>query len=198
MRKLIKSRSVGYYSLLTPGIRVVSTTPSMSVYTENYRFVNTIRINIAEQKLYLCDEDGGVLSEYPVSTSKYGTGNADGSNQTPLGLHRIKDKIGGAMPVNEVFIGREPQGTLQECIERGAELPEDVITSRILWLEGMEPGRNRGGYVDSYQRYIYIHGTSDEENIGRPASIGCIRMRNNDIVELYRLVDTGSEVMIEE
>ena len=160
--------------------------------------MNTIRINIAEQKLYLSDEDGKALSEYPVSTSKHGAGNANGSNQTPLGLHRIADKIGGAMPVNEVFIGRVPQGSLEECIERGAELPEDVITSRILWLEGMEPGRNRGGYVDSYQRYIYIHGTSDERNIGKPASIGCIRMRNKDIVELYRLVDIGSEVLIEE
>ncbi len=160
--------------------------------------MNAIRISIADQKLYLCNEDGGVLFEYPVSTSKYGTGNADGSQQTPLGLHRIADKIGGAMPVNEVFISRVPQGSLGECIERGAELPEDVITSRIMWLEGMEPGRNRGGYVDSYRRYIYIHGTSDEENIGAPASIGCIRMRNNDIVQLYRLVDIGSEVLIEQ
>jgi len=160
--------------------------------------VNSIRISIAEQKLYLCDQDGGVLSEYPVSTSKYGAGSAQGSEQTPLGLHRIADKIGGAMPVNEVFIGRVPQGSLDECIERGAELPDDVITSRILWLEGMEPGRNRGGYVDSYRRYIYIHGTSDEENIGTPASIGCIRMRNDDIVQLYRLVDIGSEVLIEQ
>jgi lipoprotein-anchoring transpeptidase ErfK/SrfK len=159
--------------------------------------MNSIRVSIADQKLYLCDTDGSELSEYPVSTSKFGAGNADGSNQTPLGLHRIADKIGGAMPVNEVFIGRVPQGSLEECIERGAELPDDVITSRILWLEGMEPGRNRGGYVDSYQRYIYIHGTSDEDNIGTPASIGCIRMRNNDIVELYRLVDIGSEVLIE-
>lgn len=161
--------------------------------------MNAIRINIAEQKLYLLDESGTTrIAEYPVSTSKYGVGNEDGSNRTPLGLHRIKDKIGGAMPLNEVFIGRVPQGSLAECIERGAELPEDVITSRILWLEGMEPGRNCGGYVDSFQRYIYIHGTSDEGNIGTPASIGCIRMRNDDIVELYRLVDIGSEVMIEE
>lgn len=161
--------------------------------------MNAIRINIAEQKLYLLDENSDtVVSEYPVSTSKFGTGNEEGSNKTPLGLHRIKDKIGGAMPVYEVFVGRQPQGSLQECIERGMELPDDVITSRILWLEGMEPGRNRGGYVDSYQRYIYIHGTSDEEDIGKPASIGCIRMRNDDIVELYRRVDIGTEVLIEE
>ncbi|MDH5711493.1 MAG: L,D-transpeptidase, partial [Gammaproteobacteria bacterium] len=119
-------------------------------------------------------------------------------NQTPLGLHRIRDKIGGAMPINEVFIGRVPHGSLEECIENGVELPADVITSRIMWLEGMQPGRNQGGYVDTYQRYIYIHGTSDEEHIGTPASMGCIRMLNADIVELFRLVEVGTEVMIEE
>ena len=159
--------------------------------------MNSIRVSVTDQKLYLCDESGTVLREYPVSTSKYGTGNAEGSNQTPLGLHRSADGIGGAMPAWEVFIGREPQGTLQECIERGEELPADVITSRILWLDGMEPGRNRGGYVDSHNRYIYIHGTSDEASIGTPASIGCIRMRNDDIVELYRQVGIGTEVLIE-
>ena len=104
--------------------------------------------------------------------------------------------IGGAMPINEVFINRMPHGSLDECIERGLDLPDDVITSRIMWLEGMQPGVNQGGYVDTYQRYIYIHGTSEEDKVGRPASIGCIRMLNKDIVELYRQVETGCEVNI--
>jgi len=160
--------------------------------------VNSIIINIAQQQLKLLDENSKLISQYPVSTSRYGTGSENGSQKTPLGLHRIKDKLGGAMPVNEVFIGRVPHGNLQECRERGVELPDDVIMSRILWLEGMEPGRNQGGYVDTYQRYIYIHGTNHEESIGTPASIGCIRMLNQDIVELYRLVEVGSEVLIEE
>jgi L,D-transpeptidase YbiS len=160
--------------------------------------MNSVHISIKDQLLTLQDEAGQVLHRYPVSTSKYGTGSRNDSNQTPLGLHRIKEKIGGAMPVNEVFIGRMPHGNLEECIEAGEELPEDVITSRIMWLEGMEPGRNQGGYVDSYQRYIYIHGTSDEDSIGTPASIGCIRMLNKDVVELFRLVAPGTEVMIEE
>ena len=146
----------------------------------------------------LYDEDGDLLHEYPVSTSKYGTGCQNGSEKTPLGLHRIADKLGGAMPVNEVFIGRIPQGSLEECIERGVDLPDDVIMSRIMWLEGMEPGRNKGGYVDTYQRYIYIHGTNHEDQIGTPTSIGCIRMRNQDVVDLFRLVQVGSEVLIEE
>jgi hypothetical protein len=159
--------------------------------------MNTININVMQQQLKLFDEDGNMLQQYPVSTSKYGAGNQDGSEQTPLGLHRIKDKIGGAMPVNEVFIGRMPHGNLEECLERGVDIPDDVIMSRIMWLEGMEPGRNQGGYVDTYQRYIYIHGTNHEESIGSPTSIGCIRMCNQDVVDLYRLVEVGCEVLIE-
>jgi lipoprotein-anchoring transpeptidase ErfK/SrfK len=160
--------------------------------------MHSIRINVTEQKLYLVDEAGATMREYPVSTSKYGVGNENGSEKTPLGLHRIKNKIGGAMPANMVFIGREPRGLLEDCISEGVELPEDVITSRIMWLEGMEPGRNQGGYVDTYNRYIYIHGTSEEDKIGTPASIGCIRMRNQDVIDLYRLVEIGTEVLIEE
>lgn len=159
--------------------------------------VNSIRINIANQELSLFDETGKLLQSYMVSTSKYGTGNRNGSEKTPLGLHRIKEKLGGAMPVNEVFIGRVPQGSLDECKQREMDLPDDIIMSRILWLEGMEPGRNQGGYVDTYQRYIYIHGTNHEESIGTPSSIGCIRMCNQDVIELYRQLEIGSEVLIE-
>jgi len=162
------------------------------------KVVNSIKINVSKQLLSLFDESGNLLRQYPVSTSKYGAGNVNGSEKTPLGLHRIKDKLGGAMPVNEVFLGRVPQGNLDECHSRGIDLPDDVIMSRIMWLEGMEPGRNKGGYVDTYQRYIYIHGTNHEDDIGTPASIGCIRMRNQDVVDLYRLVEVGSEVQIEE
>jgi len=125
--------------------------------------VNSIKINVAAQQLDLLSDDGSILKSYSVSTSKYGTGCQNGSEQTPLGLHRIQNKLGGAMPVNEVFIGRVPHGNLDECIERGVDLPDDVIMSRILWLEGMEPGRNKGGYVDTYERYIYIHGTNHED-----------------------------------
>lgn len=162
------------------------------------RSVNSIKIKVSEQQLALLDEAGDLLQNYPVSTSKYGTGSQNGSEKTPLGLHRIKDKLGGAMPVNEVFIGRVPHGNLDECQQRGTELPDDVIMSRIMWLEGMEPGRNQGGYVDTYQRYIYIHGTNHEDDIGTPCSIGCIRMRNQDVVDLFRQVEAGSEVLIEE
>ena len=159
--------------------------------------MNSININVSEQLLSLLDEDGNLLHQYPVSTSKFGTGTQNGSEKTPLGLHRIKEKLGGAMPVNEVFIGRVPHGNLEECVKRGVDLPDDVIMSRIMWLEGMEPGRNKGGYVDTYQRYIYIHGTNHEEYIGTPSSIGCIRMCNQDVVDLYRQIEIGSEVLIQ-
>ncbi|MGD2160934.1 MAG: L,D-transpeptidase [Gammaproteobacteria bacterium] len=158
----------------------------------------SIYIKVSEQKLYLLDEAGEARREYPVSTSKYGVGNENGSEKTPLGLHRIRRKIGGSLPINMVLVGREPKGLLEDCVNQGIELPEDVITSRILWLEGMEPGKNQGGYVDTFNRYIYIHGTSEEDRIGTPASIGCIRMHNRDVIDLYRLVDIGTEVLIEE
>ena len=159
--------------------------------------VNSVKINISKQELRLFDETGKLLQSYIVSTSKYGTGNRNGSEKTPLGLHRIKEKLGGAMPVNEVFISRIPQGSLDECKQREMVLPDDIIMSRILWLEGMEPGRNQGGYVDTYQRYIYIHGTNHEEKIGMPSSIGCVRMCNKDVIDLYRQLEIGSEVLIE-
>lgn len=160
--------------------------------------MNSIIVNIAQQHLTLQDEHGKTLKQYPVSTSRHGTGSENGSYKTPLGLHRIHDKIGAAIPIYEVLDGRLPKGNLFELQGQGAELPEDVITSRIMWLEGMEPGKNQGGCVDTYNRYIYIHGTSDEENIGKPTSIGCIRMLNEDVVELFSMVEVGAEVEIVE
>jgi len=160
--------------------------------------VNSIKVSVSKQKLELSDEDSCLLETYPVSTSKFGIGCENGSEKTPVGLHRVKDKLGGAMPVNEVYIGRVPHGNLEECVERGVALPDDVIMSRIIWLEGMEPGHNKGGYVDTYERFIYIHGTNHEDAIGTPTSIGCIRMKNQDVVDLFRLIEVGSEVLIEE
>ena len=160
--------------------------------------VNSIKVSVSQQQLELFDDDDCLLETYPVSTSKFGIGCENGSEKTPAGLHRVKDKLGGAMPINEVYIGRVPHGNLEECVERGVKLPDDVIMSRIIWLEGMEPGHNKGGYVDTYERFIYIHGTNHEDVIGTPASIGCIRMKNQDVVDLFRLIEVGSEVLIEE
>lgn len=158
----------------------------------------SVLIKISEQQLYLRDSLGNVIRQYPVSTSKYGTGNQSGSFRTPLGEHRVREKIGAGAAEDEVFVGRQSIGLLHELQAANQILPEDVITSRILWLDGLEPGVNQGGEVDSYQRYIYIHGTSEEDKIGLQASHGCIRMRNKDVIELYDLLDTGCLVTIEE
>ncbi len=158
---------------------------------------NRLLVRVSEQRLSVLNESGELIRVYPVSTSKYGVGNRDGSHRTPPGRHAIREKIGAGCGEREVFIGRRAQGELERLREDGVTLPEDVITARILWLEGLEPGINQGDGVDSYRRYIYIHGTNEEDKIGTPASHGCIRMRNRDVIELYDMVDPGCEVIVE-
>ncbi|MCW9014040.1 MAG: L,D-transpeptidase [Gammaproteobacteria bacterium] len=154
-----------------------------------------LQIDVACQQMTVLDDQGNILKQYPVSTSRYGTGSEHGSFKTPLGQHCIKEKIGDGEPVNQVFVGRQAIGVLGEL--DAENLPEDIITSRILRLEGQDKGVNQGGTVDSYQRYIYIHGTDEENKIGTPASHGCIRMRNKDVIELFDLVEPGCPVIIE-
>jgi len=152
-------------------------------------------VSVAQQRLSLM-RGNQLIKEYPVSTSRYGTGSEDGSFRTPLGAHRIREKHGAGEPVNQVFTGRQPIGVLDDLLASGQALPDDIITSRILWLEGLEPGTNCGEGIDSYARYIYIHGTNEEQQIGTPASHGCIRMRNRDVIELFDQVETGTRVDI--
>ena len=155
-----------------------------------------ILLSIAEQYLYLLAIDGEVLFRTSISSAKKGVGNQQGSLQTPLGLHCIAEKIGDGCVLGEIFKGRESitERAVIEIEPRSTGL--DCITSRILWLQGLELGFNKSGEVDSYQRYIYIHGTHEEGLIGQPASIGCIRMRNQDVIELYAEVQKGSWVYI--
>lgn len=153
-----------------------------------------IRIGIQSQTLKLLGDDGGVLREYRVSTAKNGAGEIMGSFRTPRGLHVIRAKIGTGMPVNTVFVKRRPTGEIYTP-ELGARFPErDWILSRILWLSGKEPGFNRFGNVDTMRRYIYIHGSPDSAEMGKPGSIGCIRMHNADLLELFDSVGGGTEV----
>ena len=135
----------------------------------------------------------GVVCTYPVSTASKGAGNQQGSWQTPLGRHRICAKIGENMPKFTAFVGRKPVSIFHQGIKAQRQ---DWILSRILWLSGMQTGINRRGKVDSRQRYIYIHGTNEEENIGLPASHGCIRMRNDDVMHLFQHVRLGENVVI--
>ncbi len=155
-----------------------------------------IEISIPAQSLILFDDFGGVKARYSVSTAANGSGCLKNSGCTPLGHHIIRAKIGADAPINAVFIGRRPTGEIWSP-ELSVQYPaRDWILTRILWLSGTEVGTNRLGDVDSMQRYIYIHGTPDSEPMGQPCSHGCVRMRNQDVMELFDLVDVGTPVVI--
>ncbi len=157
-----------------------------------------LRVSLGRQILELLDDQGRVLRAYPVSTSARGAGEESGSFCTPRGRHYVRAKIGEGLPAHAVFRGRRFTGEI--CTpELAAATPErDWILSRILWLCGREPGFNRLGPVDTMARYIYIHGTADEAALGTPASHGCIRMGNADIVDLFERVPAFTEVDIVE
>jgi len=141
-------------------------------------------------------DDGRELKRYSVSTSRNGAGEANGSFCTPRGQHIVRAKIGAGQPPNAVFRGRRPTGEIWTP-ELGESFPgRDWILTRILWLSGCEVGRNRLGDVDTMRRHIYIHGSPDPVEMGRPGSIGCIRMRNADIIELFDLVPPYTRVVI--
>ncbi len=155
-----------------------------------------INIRIDSQTLDLVDNQDEVISNYLISSAIKGTGQASGSYCTPLGQHIIRAKIGSGLPENTVFVGRRPTGEIYSP-ELATQFPgRDWILTRILWLSGCEVGFNRLGSVDTMRRYIYIHGSPDSVHMGQPGSIGCIRMRNADIVELFDLVSTGIPVNI--
>ncbi len=157
----------------------------------------TIRIHLDDQRLDLI-QDGQVLQRYSISSAANGPGEAQDSGCTPRGRHRICRKIGAEAPVNAVFVAREATGEIYSR-ELGEEHPErDWVLTRILWLDGLEPGRNQGGGRDSRERFIYIHGTPDSEPMGEPRSHGCIRMRNDDLLELFERVEEGTLVDIAE
>lgn len=151
-----------------------------------------LAVSVAAQSLWLY-VDGKLNRKLPASTSRFGIGQIEGSNCTPLGLHRIAEKIGGGAPAGTVFKARQPVGHTSD-----PKFAHAKITTRILWLEGVEPGYNLGGNVDSHARYIYIHGTGDQASIGRPDSHGCIHLADADLLPLFDLLPSGSLVWIAE
>lgn len=156
-----------------------------------------LRVDLGAQTLALI-EDGRVVRSFPVSTAAKGAGEREGSEQTPRGRHAVREKIGAGAPPGTVFAGRRATGEICTPGRFEAEPERDWITTRILWLDGLEEGRNRGGDRDSHARTIYIHGTPDESRLGRPASHGCIRMRDSDVAWLFDRVEVGTLVEIEE
>jgi hypothetical protein len=158
-------------------------------------FERWIHISLPDQRLELL-EGNQPVAIYPVSTARNGPGEQCGSGCTPRGWHRVRIKIGAGLPLNTVFVGRRPTGEIHSP-ELAALQPErDWILTRILWLTGLEPGRNRGGDRDTLRRFIYIHGCPDTAPMGEPHSHGCIRMRNRDLLELFEQVNPGDRVWI--
>lgn len=153
-----------------------------------------LRIDVASQSLRLVD--AGTEFQCPVSTSRFGVGEQRGSFKTPRGRHIVRAKIGAGCASGTVFVGRRPTGEIYSDRLARAFPERDWILSRILWLSGCEKGKNRLGDVDTMRRHIYIHGMPDSEPVGVPGSIGCIRMRNSDIIELFGKVPVGTIVTI--
>ena len=179
------------------------------IFTERFPSINSekyILVIPSKQILFLISKGVAIFS-YPVSTSKFGLGNKNDSFKTPPGLHYIADKIGEDMPKMTIFKGRRT--LVNNLTLADLDLPEntdirnehfathdDVITSRILWLKGHEDGVNKGDNIDSYSRYIYIHGTAHEDKIGTPDSHGCVRMNNDDVIELFDNTFVSMPVLI--
>ncbi|MBX2867245.1 MAG: L,D-transpeptidase [Acidiferrobacterales bacterium] len=156
-----------------------------------------VEINIASQTLAVV-ENCETTHIFSVSTAGNGAGEENGSFCTPRGMHIIRAKIGHDAPANTVFIGRRPSGEIYHPELRQKYPDRDWILTRILWLSGCEPGRNRLGSVDTMRRYVYIHGTPDEVEMGVPGSHGCIRMRNQEVIFLFDLLKVGTPVLIDE
>ena len=155
-----------------------------------------IHIDLSRQQLRLEGSEGTRI--YLVSTSRFGAGERNGSGGTPRGAHLVRARIGAGAEPGTVFVGRRPTGEILTPALYAAEPDRDWILTRILWLSGAEPGRNRLGNVDTMRRYIYIHGCPDEEPVGVPRSHGCVRMRNADVIGLFDRVPPGTPVLIEE
>jgi len=156
-----------------------------------------IKISIDEQRLQLFRNDD-IIMDVAVSTAINGPGELINSECTPRGRHRVRARIGEACPVNSVFVGRRPTGEFYTPEMRADNPGRDWIITRILWLCGEEPGKNRMREVDTMRRYIYIHGAPDDDPMGIPSSHGCIKMRNREVIELFNTVPVGTPVVIQE
>jgi hypothetical protein len=162
----------------------------LGVEPTRYIFVASVTAQTARLYEQPFDSAAPRAKSYRISTSKFGIGQVAGSNQTPLGLHRIAEKIGAGCEPGTVFKGRKVIGHLRDG------LPLESITTRILWLEGLEEGFNRGGNVDTHSRYVYIHGFGDQESLGTPTSLGCIHLADADLIPLFDLLPSGTLVWI--
>lgn len=157
--------------------------------------IKHIDIDISQQKLTLLKGDN-IVADYAVSTAKKGVGQQSGSECTPLGNHIIRAKIGQNAVENTVFVGRRATGEIFSESLRLQYPERDWILTRILWLSGLEKGRNRFGEVDTMRRYIYIHGCPDSDSFSSPSSHGCVKMHNKDIIDLFDKIEAGIHVFL--
>lgn len=174
-----------------------SSTQQLETYFGQSPGGNIVLVNIKQQTLQVV-HNGEITRDYSISSSKFGIGNQENSFKTPLGIHRVAQKIGDGAPSGTIFKARVDTGQIANILTADETSKEDYVTSRILWLEGLETDKNKGAGIDSFHRYIYIHGTAEEGRIGAPASRGCIRMRNADVIELFNLLKVGTLVNIVE
>ena len=155
-----------------------------------------ILVDVPSQTLRLQDDEGRVLLDTRIATGRNGVGEVNGSEQTPRGWHKVRAKIGAGQPANAVFVARRPTGELYTPEMRALYPGRDWILTRILWLSGLEPGKNRLGNVDTMRRFIYIHGCPDDDAMGVPSSRGCIKMRNSELIDFFERVPVGTRVHI--
>ena len=167
----------------------------LSIKYPDQRFENFIYVGVKWQELDLYLNGNRIIS-YPVSTSMHGAGTKAGSDMTPIGLHKIRGKFGSDAPIGGILKARKYTGNIASIQTNPIKTGEDAITTRILTLEGLENGINKGGELDSYERHIYIHGTAEEGLIGQPASHGCVRMKNKDVIDLFNRVNKDLTVII--
>jgi hypothetical protein len=158
---------------------------------------NLIIVNVADQRLQL-HEDDTVVMDVAIATAKNGLGEQAGSERTPRGWHQVRAMIGADAPDNAVFVGRRNTGEIYSPDLRLVHPDRDWILTRILWLSGLETGKNRLGDVDTMRRYIYIHGCPEEDVMGVPGSHGCVKMKNADVIKLFAAVSPGTKVFIGE
>jgi lipoprotein-anchoring transpeptidase ErfK/SrfK len=162
---------------------------------KNRSFKTYLYVSIKHQRLYLIKNDS-TIRKYTISTALKGVGSKANSYKTPPGLHTIKRKIGATVPLGGILTSRVYTGNVANILTDKTKANADYVTSRILWLQGEEPGINKGRNMDSYKRYIYIHGTAEEGLLGQPASHGCIRMKNTEVIELFDLVEEGTPILV--
>ena len=190
--------SILFITIACNTISAQTTIEIIDTYLERkkiYTYNDLLFVSIKKQKMYRI-KNKIIIEEFIISTSEYGVGNKYGSNKTPVGLHRVKEKYGSETPIYGRMVGRKFTGEIAKIYTDKTKSKTDDVTSRIFWLEGLETGINSGKNIDSFKRYIYIHGTSEEGRLGNPASHGCIRMRNKEVIDLFKVIEVGTLVLI--